>query len=76
MVCLSYGEKSGKGAGLTLNFAVRDVKDFLKINKLVNKYNQSVDFGVKASKYELMVSRVINDTFRKQIWNKNFNRIC
>ena len=50
MVCLSYGEKSGKEAGLTLNFAVRDVKDFLKVRKLVNKYNQFVDFGVKASK--------------------------
>ena len=51
MVCLSYGEKSGKEAGLTLNFAVRDVRDFLKIRKLVKKHNQFVDFGVKSSRY-------------------------
>lgn len=50
MVCLSHGEKSGKEAGLTLNFVVRDVKDFLKIKKLVKKHNQFVDFGVKSSK--------------------------
>ena len=50
MVCLSYGEKNGKEAGLTLNFAVRDVKDFLKIEKLGKKHNQFVDFGVKSSK--------------------------
>ena len=50
MVCLSYGEKSGKEAGQTLNFAVRDVKDFLKIRKLVKKYNQFVDFEVKSSR--------------------------
>ena len=49
MVCPSYGEKSGKEAGLTLNFAVRDVRDFLKIRKLVKKHNQLVDFGVKSS---------------------------
>ena len=48
MVCLSHGEKSGKKAGLMLNFVVRDVKDFLKIKKLVKKYNQFVDFGVKS----------------------------
>ena len=51
VVCLSYGEKSGKEAGLTLNFAVRDVKDFLKIRKLVKKNNQFVDFGVKSSSF-------------------------
>ena len=51
MVCLSYGEKSGKEAGLTLNFAVRDVRDFLKIRKMVKKYNQFVDFGVKSSTF-------------------------
>ena len=51
MVCLSYGEKSGKEAGLTLNFAVRDVRDFLKIIKLVKKHNQIMDFGVNSSKY-------------------------
>ena len=51
MVCLSHGEKSGKEAGLTLNFVVRDVKDFLKIKKLVKKHNQFVDFGVKSSRY-------------------------
>ena len=51
MVCLSYGEKSGKEAGLTLNFAVRDVRDFLKIRKMVKKYNQFVDFGVETSKW-------------------------
>ena len=50
MVCLSYGEKSGKEAGLTLNFAVRDVRNFLKIKKLVKKPNQLVDFGIKSSK--------------------------
>ena len=33
-----------------LNFVVRDVKDFLKIKKLVKKHNQFVDFGVKSSK--------------------------
>ena len=49
-VCLSHGGKSGKEAGLTLNFVVRDVKDFLKIKKLVKKHNQFVDFGVKSSK--------------------------
>jgi len=46
VVCLSYGEKSGKEAGLTLNFAVRDVRDCLKIRKLVKIHNQFVDFGV------------------------------
>ena len=51
MVCLSYGEKSGKEAGLTLNFAVRDVRDFLKIKKLVKKYNQFVDFEVQSSSF-------------------------
>ena len=51
VVCLSYGEKSGKEAGLTLNFAVRDVRDLLKIRKLVKKPNQFVDFGAKSSKY-------------------------
>ena len=35
-----------------LNFVVRDVKDFLKIKKLVKKHNQSVDFGVKSSKFK------------------------
>ena len=50
MVCLSYEEKSGKEAGLTLNFVVRDVRDFTKIKKLVKKHNQLVDFGVKSSK--------------------------
>ncbi len=34
-----------------LNFVVRDVKDFLKIKKLVKKHNQFVDFGVKSSKF-------------------------
>ena len=53
MACLLYGEKSGKEAGLTLNFAVRDVKDFLKITKLVKKHNQFVDFGVKSSTFHL-----------------------
>ena len=50
MVCLSHGEKSGKEVGLKLNIAVRDVRDFLKIKKLVKKHNQLVDFGVKSSK--------------------------
>ena len=50
VVCLSYGEKSGKEAGLALNFAVKDVRDFIKIRKLVKKHNQLVDFGVKSSK--------------------------
>ena len=50
VVCLSFGEKSGKGAGLTLNFAVTDVGNLLKIRKLVKKYSQFVDFEVKASK--------------------------
>ena len=50
VVCLSYGEKSGKEAGLTLNFAVTDVGNLLKIRKLVKKHNQFVDFGVKSSK--------------------------
>ena len=58
VVCLSYGEKSGKEAGLTLNFAVRDVRDFLKIKKLVKKPNQFLDFGVKSSKYFMKCSRV------------------
>ena len=43
-VCLSYGEESGKGAGLTLNFAVTDAGNLLKIKKLVKKYYQLVDF--------------------------------
>ena len=50
MVCLSYGEKSGKEAGQTLNFVVRDVRDFIKIKKLVKKNNQFVDFGFKSSR--------------------------
>ena len=58
MVCLSYGEKNGKEAGLTLNFAVRDVRDFLKIRKLVKKHNQFVDFGVKSSTFTLNGFRV------------------
>ena len=69
MVCLSYGEKSGKEAGLTLNFAVNDAKDFLKIRKLVKKNNQFVDFGIKSSRYPHEWSGWTNDTFRKQIWN-------
>ena len=51
MVCLSHGEKSGKEVGLTLNIAVRDVRDFLKIIKMVKKHNQIMDFGVNSSKY-------------------------
>ena len=51
MVYLLYGEKSGKEPGQTLNFAVRNVKDFLKIRKLVKKYNQFVDFEVKSSSF-------------------------
>ena len=58
MVCLSYGEKSGKEAGLTLNFAVRDVRDFLKIRKLVKRHDQFVDFGVKSSTYHMNWLRV------------------
>ena len=58
MVCLSYGEKSGKEAGLTLNFAVRDVKGFLKLKKLVNKLYQIVDFGVESSRYFMRCSTV------------------
>ena len=73
MVCLSYGEKSGKEAGQTLNFAVRDVKDFLKIRKLVKKNHQFVDLGIKSSRFHQEWSGWTNDTFRKQIWNKNFN---
>tara|TARA_Y100001968_G_scaffold266068_1_gene255425 strand:+ start:151 stop:384 length:234 start_codon:yes stop_codon:yes gene_type:complete len=57
-VCLSHGEKSGKEAGLTLNFAVRDVRDLIKIRKLVKKPNQFVDFGAKSSKYFVSRFRV------------------
>ena len=73
MVCPSYGEKGGKEAGLRLNFAVRDVRDFLKTRKLVKIHNQFVDFGVKSSTYYMSGSGWTNDTFRKQIWNTNFN---
>ncbi len=55
MVCLSYGEKSGKGAGLTLNFAVTDVRDRLKIKNWLKNLTNLWTFGLNYLNNEISI---------------------